>query len=106
MSSLEKMNRTELTRLIKAMEFVARQINDEGVFERWLMLGIADGDIRYGDLIVDSESEEELEYYTEDDNFAEMMSEFLRVMVGAYRSGGLYCNGVCSEDMNDEEDEE
>lgn len=36
--------------MVKAMEYIARQINDEEVLMPWLQLGVADGDIYYGDL--------------------------------------------------------
>ena len=37
-------------KMVKAMEYIARQVNDERVFDYWLSLGVADGDIEYGDL--------------------------------------------------------
>ena len=37
----------ERTRMVKAMEYICRQINDEDVFNGWLMGGVADGDIEY-----------------------------------------------------------
>ena len=40
----------ERVKMVKAMEFICRQINDEDVFMGWLMNGVADGDIEYGDL--------------------------------------------------------
>lgn len=46
------MNKIERIKCVKAMEFLARQINDEEVFEEWLMDGVADGDIDVGDLDV------------------------------------------------------
>lgn len=85
-------NRSERLKMVRAMEFVTRQINDEMVFENWLMFGVADGDID------GSESDAELEYYIEDnDTFAELMDVFLYVMSKAYKSGGLYCDGVVSK---------
>lgn len=97
MSILEKYNPAERIKMIKAMEYIARQINDEDVFEGWLMYGVADGDIRYGDLD-GSDIENTLEYYiSEDSDFADIMDTFLRKMSQAYKSGGLYCNGVVSE---------
>ena len=83
---------------VKAMEFLARQINDEEVFEGWLMMGVADGDIEYGDLTVKAEDEDELGTYIDDEDFADLMQTFLRVMREAYKSGGLYCDGVISEE--------
>lgn len=88
------MNAVERIKMVKAMEFVARQINDEEVFEGWLLNGVADGDIEYGSLEVEPDDEENLEYYIRDDDFAELMACFLRRMAGAKKSGGLYCDGV------------
>lgn len=103
------MNKVERIKLIRAMEYIARQVNDEEVFEEWLLDGVADGDIEYGDLSVHDEdlNEEDpwdgLGYYVKDDDntFKNIMTTFLRVMVGAWKSGGLYCDGVVSGERSD-----
>ena len=96
------MNKIERIKMVKAMEFIARQVNDEDVFEHWLMYGVADGDIAYGNLNVDAEDEEDLDYYISDKAFAELMDDFLTVMYDAGKSGGLYCDRVVSgEDENE-----
>lgn len=92
------MNTLERTRMIKAMEFIARQINDEDVFEGWLIGGVADGDIRYGDLDTNLEDIEDLECYFNDEDFADLMNTFLNVIARAKRSGGFYCDGVVSKE--------
>lgn len=83
----------ERRKMVSCMEYVARQINDEEIFDLWLMAGVADGDIDYGDLdpaAVD-------EYYIRDDNFTDLMRLFVRVMAIVHREGsGLYCGGVVS----------
>lgn len=87
----------ERVKMVKAMEYVCRQINDATVFEGWLMSGVADSDIEYGDFSTDNLNEDEATYYAEDpDTFAELMGCFLRRMVQAKKSGGLYCGGVVS----------
>lgn len=91
------MNITERIQAVKAMEFLARQINDEGIFESWLIDGVADGDIEYGDLAQRKDDAEMLDYYTEDDNFAELLGSFLYCMKRAAKSGGLYCDGITSK---------
>ena len=91
------MNATERIKMVKAMEFITRQINDEGVFEHWLIGGVADGDIKYGDLEVRDEDREDLAVYIEDESFADLMHTFLYLMKNASRSGGLCCDGVVSE---------
>ena len=84
------MNAKERYEMVRAMETIARAVNDEDVFEGWLIMGVADGDID------ETTKDEELEYYIEDDNFAELMGTFLRVMSKANKSGGLYADGVVS----------
>ena len=85
-------NIEERKKMVAAMEYIARQINDEDVFMTWISVGVADGDIPYGDLSTDNVDE----YYVDDDTFKEIMGCFLRRMVGAYKSGGLYCGNVVS----------
>ena len=78
--------------MIRAMETVCRNINDEEVFEHWLTLGVADGDID------GTETDEDLECYVDDDkNFADIMQTFLECMKYAHKSGGLYCDKVVSK---------
>ena len=89
-------NMKDRLKMVKAMEFIARQINDEEVFEPWLVLGVADDDIEYGDLEVTTADEELLGYYAEDDTFADLMGLFLRMMARARKNGGLYCGGISS----------
>ena len=90
MNKIEK----ERAKMVKAMEYICRQINDEDIFMGWLMSGVADGDIEYGDL---DPNDENMEYYIEDDTFAELMGCFLRRMSRAEKSGGLYCGNVVSK---------
>lgn len=91
------MNKIERIKCVKAMEFLARQINDEEVFEEWLMDGVADGDIDVGDLDVKGDDEELLDYYIEDEHFADLMDTFAHVIARARKSGGLYCDGIVSK---------
>lgn len=88
------MNTIERIKMVKAMEFIARQINDELVFDHWLTVGVADGDIDYGDLTVNGDDEEMLDYYLKDENFKDLMQLFLRLMASAKKNGGLYADGV------------
>ena len=46
------MNKVERMTMVKAMEFITRNLNDEEVFSDWLAVGVVDGDIDvapYGD---------------------------------------------------------
>ena len=94
---MKRIDRVERTKLVKAMEYIARQVNDESIFyDYWLTLGVADGDINYGDLTVTDSDLEEFEVYTDDVPFADLMATFLQTMKLAIRSGGLYCDGIVS----------
>ena len=84
-----KAQETERKKMVLAMEYIARQVNDEDVFEGWLALGVADGDIPYGSMeLSDVDS-----YYIEDETFVELMDRFLNLMNFARKSGGLWCGG-------------
>lgn len=87
------MKREKRCEVVRAMETLARCINDEDVFWGWLMNGVADGDI------TPDTTDEDLEWYVENNNFAELMGCFLRRMAAAKRSGGLYCDGVVSTEL-------
>lgn len=87
----------ERVKMVKAMEFIARQVNNEGVFEHWLALGVADGDIEYGDLSSNGADDDAAWYADDDKSFAELMDTFLDVMAAASKRGGLYCDGVVSK---------
>lgn len=85
--------------MVKAMEFICRNINHEGVFMGWLMCGVADSDIKYGDFSTDKgEDDNAYQYAEDDDQFAELMGYFLNKMVQVKEKGGLYCGGVVSKD--------
>jgi len=90
------MNAVERIKMVKAMEYICRQINDEMVFDTWLMNGVADGDIEYGDL--SEENDGMMDYYIDDEQLSELMRCFLNRMRRARESGGLYCDGVVSVD--------
>lgn len=84
---------------VRAMEIIARSINDEEIIMSWLMCGVADGDINYNTTL-----EEIVEMgYTEDGTFVDLMDCFLRCMKRAYQSGGLYCGNISSHSKEEEE---
>lgn len=91
MNIKQKMERLQM---VKAMEFIARCVNSEEVFEDWLISGVADGDIPFGEVAVKTGDLEALYYYIEDDTFHELMGCFLRVMAKAKKDGGLFCGGL------------
>ena len=92
---MKKVDKVERTKMIKAMEFICRHLTDEEVFDAWLMGGVADGDIKYGDL-----SEDEVdEYYLEDDVLKSLMGCFLRrIKYGCH--AGLYCDDVVADERD------
>lgn len=92
----------ERAKMVACMEYIARQINDEDVLDMWLMCGVADSDIEYGNLDI-SEIDD---YYLDDVNFKNLMSTFLVCMNNAFEDGGLYCGGVVSKDKSDYKDKE
>ena len=85
------MNLSRRAKVVRAMETMARCINDEEVFYRWLLCGVADGEID------DDTTDEDLEYYCEDKTFADLMERFLDLMTAAKKSGGLYEDRIVSK---------
>mgnify|MGYP006916249687 CR=1 FL=1 len=88
------MNAIERIKMVKAMEYIARKVNDEEIFELWLTEGVADDDIELGDLAVQPEDFSNLGVYIENESFSDLMHTFLLLMSQAYRSGGLVCDGI------------
>lgn len=78
--------------IVRAMETIARCINDEEIFETWLLYGVADGDID------ETTTDEELEHYITDGELAYIMNIFTLMMKQAHKSGGLYVDGVVSKE--------
>ena len=85
------MNLSRRAKVVRAMETIARCVNDEEVFYRWLLCGVADGDID------NDTTDEDLEYYCEDKTFADLMERFLDLMTAAKKSGGLYEDKIVSK---------
>lgn len=84
--------------LVKAMEVIARAVNDEDVFIHiWFNDGVADGDLTPPPAGEDWDNEYGLGYYIQDKEFADLMDTFLYLMRKAQK-GGLYCDGVISEE--------
>lgn len=83
------MNTEERVKVIKAMDTLARCINDECIFNSWLISGVADGDGESTDANI-------ADNYTEDETFRDLLSLFLKLMYRASRDG-LYCDKVLSK---------
>lgn len=93
---IKVMNKKERIAMVRAMETVCRNLNDEAGIECWFVNGVADGDI------TEETTDEELEYYVEDDVFADLMDTFAYVMTkyakrkSSEDGGQFYCDHVCS----------
>lgn len=78
--------------VVRAMDIMISCINDEDIIDAWLMVGVADSDIRE-----DTTNEEIIEMgYTSDKTFSELMTLFLKLMSRAGNDGGLFCDGIVS----------
>lgn len=86
------MKASERSKMVKSMEYIVRHCNNEDHTFIWLMNGVADGDIEYGDLGDDRVDD----YYLENENFEYLMSLFTMIMSKANKAGGLYCDRVSS----------
>ena len=93
------MDKNEIRRAkaILAMEYLARQMNNEDIFERWLMGGVADGDIPYGSFDIENVDS----YYIKPENFKDIACCFMRMMITSYGNGGLYCGSVVADKESD-----
>lgn len=87
-------------RMVKAMELLARSINDEEIFMSWLMCGVADGDI---DEVTTCEEIVEMGY-TDDSTMVDLMDCFLRCMHRAYKSGGIWADLDAISTVGDREE--
>lgn len=97
------MNTIERIKMLKAMEYIVRQVNDEALwFDHWAY-EVADGDIEYGDLSVNPDDADILEYYIDDEEFPQVMGLFTRLMARAWNGAGLYCDGIVSDTKHKEE---
>lgn len=102
-----KVNLSERKAMVFAMDFIMRCMNDETCCIDWLETGVADGDISYDEYMkfFTLANYDDLEYYISDDIFADLMSQFLRIICNSCgknvsmqkRVGVLYCDGVISE---------
>ena len=71
-------------RMVLAMEFIARHINDETIFWGvWAEEGVADDDIPYGSFNIDNVDE----YYIEDETYKDLIDTFIHCMTLAKKDG-------------------
>ena len=88
------MSNTELTvvqkhdrkRMVLAMEYIARHMNDEEIFwGEWATYGVPDGEIPYGSF----DTEYVDDYLIEDEHYEELTQTFMYCMKQAFKSNGL-----------------
>ena len=84
------MNAVDRKKMILAMEYIARQVNDEEVFMDWLSDGFPDGALKSGEWNVEKVDDD----FIEDETFRGLMDCFLNLMSDAKESGGLYCDDI------------
>lgn len=79
--------------MIRAMEIVCKNINDEEIMMRWRIDGVADGDIK------DTTKDVDLKYYAKDDVFGGLLTTFAEIMKEVCKDGihgAFYCDGFRS----------
>lgn len=69
--------------MIRAMEYIARRVNDEFVFATWIENGVPDGEID------ENTTDEQLAWLCEPDTFDDICDAFMLTMKRARASGGL-----------------
>ena len=75
---------TERKKMILAMEYIARHVNDEELFwDLWGTYGIPDGEITYGCF----DESEVSDYWTEDENYNDIVEVFMSLMELAVKDG-------------------
>ena len=96
------MNGKTRAEMVKAMDVIARSLNDDDMSFVWLMGGVADCDI-----MRETTLDEIIELgYCEDKTFKDLMSLFLRLMYRAYITDtGLYTDRIVSKTKKDYENE-
>lgn len=94
---MDKREKEERKKMVLAMEYIARQVNDESLFDYWLSLGVADGDIPYGNTEIGNIDSYE-EDYIDDETFSQLMKTFINLISYTKKSGGLYCGGIVSKE--------
>lgn len=87
------MNKTSRKQMVLAMEKIMRCLNDESLFDSWMMCGVPDGDIHNYTI------DEVDETLIEDENLEYLMGIFIRIMYKAIDlndNGTLFIDGCIS----------
>lgn len=84
MANITYLEKQDRKRMVLAMEYIARHINDETIFwDVWATYGVADNDIPYGSFDTDNVDE----YYIEDENYKDLVDTFMNCMTLAKKDG-------------------
>ena len=88
MSGSKELTANEITdrkKMVLAMEYLVRHINNDSFIMHWLALGVPDGDIPYGSFDITDVDDD----YVEDETLREFTKCFLECMSSALEDGGL-----------------
>ena len=90
------MDKQERITAVRAMDTIAKMLNDEREYARWAMMGIPDGEID------ENTKDEEIEWLCDDDIFPDLLFNFCRVfgMKKEKATGFLYCDGVIGKETD------
>ena len=90
------MNKQERIQAVRAMDTIAKMLNDERKYEWWAMMGIPDGEID------ENTKDEDIEWLCDDDIFPDLLFNFCRVfgMKKEKATGFLYCDGVIGKETD------
>ena len=95
MKQEKRINYAERVAVLRAMNTIALSLNDEDYIMWWLQDGVPDGEID------DTTTDEELYWLVEDDNdFADLMNTFVKIMRKQPARRALYVDGIVSETID------
>lgn len=89
---MDKKDKQARIRVLRAMDTIAKCLNNENSYAWWAYVGIPDGAVN------ETTKDEDLEWLCDDDTFSELLLNFCRLfgMSKTMASGFLYCDGVVS----------
>ena len=90
------MNKQERLQAIRAMDTIAKMLNDENEYIWWANMGIPDGEID------ETTKDKEIEWLCDDDIFPDLLFNFCRIfgMKKEKATGFLYCDNVTGKETD------
>lgn len=90
------MNKKERLEVVRAMDTIAKTLNDERDYVWWAAMGIPDGEID------NNTKDEDIEWLCEDDIFPDLLFNFCRIfgMKKEKAKGFLYCDGIVGKETD------